>query len=418
MPETSNILQRIHRRMSPPRALTATRAGKFMVGITLGVGFGAVNTGNNLLFLLLGMMLSLILASGILSEAVLRGLDVSRDPPTRCFAGREAPAHFEITNPKVYPSLSVTVAEQNARATNGPLKGQTIGPERPQWWRFWEAGADYLEFKDPAERDERSPTERPVASAYCVRLDAGESQTFETRYRFPERGRYELPGTAVVTRFPFSLFEKARELDDPTEMIAYPRPKSVGDWRADLAATFGDIPTNERGDGEEFYGLREYRPGDDRRKIHWKRTASRGEPVIREEERERQRTVTLHLETATGRDPDQRHLTTRAFEDGLRRVVGLIDTLTMGEFNVGLVTPEEAIPPDAASTSSGPDGMFKRLALVDQADGPALLEPPSCGSGPEVAETAHVLLGLPAAVSGRDGWDMILPFDSPNGEPT
>ena len=95
--------------MSPPRALTATRAGKFMVAITLGVGFGAVNTGNNLLFLLLGMMLSLILASGILSEAVLRKLEVTRHPPTRCFAQREAPAHFELANPKVYPSLSVTV---------------------------------------------------------------------------------------------------------------------------------------------------------------------------------------------------------------------------------------------------------------------------------------------------------------------
>lgn len=382
-----------------------------MVAITLGVGFGAVNTGNNLLFLLLGMMLSLILASGILSEAVLRKLEVVRHPPTRCFAQREAPAHFELTNPKVYPSLSVTVTEQNARGETGPLQGQTIGPERPQWWRFWEAGADYLEFKDPAERDQRNPMDRPVASAYCVRIDADETQTLETRYRFPERGRYELPGTAVVTRFPFSLFEKARELDDPTDTIVYPNPKPAGDWRADLAASFGDIPTNERGDGDEFYGLREYRPGDDRRKIHWKRTASRGEPVIREEERERQRTVTLHLETATGRDPSQRHLTTPAFEEGLRRVVGLIETLSLGDYEVGLKTPDTAV-------SSEIDGMLKALALASQVDGPARVEPPPETSASGRTETAHILLGLPEAVSGRDGWDLILPFDSPDEVPS
>ena len=48
----------------PPRRLQFTREGKYFVGITLGVGFAAINTGNNLLYLLLGMMLSLIIASG------------------------------------------------------------------------------------------------------------------------------------------------------------------------------------------------------------------------------------------------------------------------------------------------------------------------------------------------------------------
>ena len=56
----------------PPRRLSFTREGKYFVGITLGVGFAAINTGNNLLYLLLGMMLSLIIASGIMSEMSLR----------------------------------------------------------------------------------------------------------------------------------------------------------------------------------------------------------------------------------------------------------------------------------------------------------------------------------------------------------
>ena len=41
----------------PPRKLKFTREGKYFLGITLGVGFAAINTGNNLLYLLLGMLL-------------------------------------------------------------------------------------------------------------------------------------------------------------------------------------------------------------------------------------------------------------------------------------------------------------------------------------------------------------------------
>ena len=72
---------RMRRWLRPPRRLRATREGKYFVGITLGVGFAAVNTGNNLLYLLLGMMLSLIIASGILSEVSLRDLSLTRTPP-------------------------------------------------------------------------------------------------------------------------------------------------------------------------------------------------------------------------------------------------------------------------------------------------------------------------------------------------
>src|SRR3954447_20727235 len=84
----------------PPRRLTFTREGKYFVGITVGVGFAAINTGNNLLYLLLGMMLSLIVASGILSEVSLRGLEVTRRPPSRLHAGRPFLMGIALRNAK------------------------------------------------------------------------------------------------------------------------------------------------------------------------------------------------------------------------------------------------------------------------------------------------------------------------------
>src|SRR5215471_17664118 len=91
-----------------PRTLKFTREGKYFVGITIGVGFAAINTGNNLLYLLLGMMLSLIIASGILSEMSLRGLEVERLPPGRLHARRPVLMGIGLRNRKSrLPSFSI-----------------------------------------------------------------------------------------------------------------------------------------------------------------------------------------------------------------------------------------------------------------------------------------------------------------------
>ena len=75
------------RRLRPPRRLSFTREVRLIVILSVGVGFAAINTGNNLLYLLLGWLLSFIIASGLLSEMTLKRLTVERRPPPRVFAG-------------------------------------------------------------------------------------------------------------------------------------------------------------------------------------------------------------------------------------------------------------------------------------------------------------------------------------------
>ena len=83
------------------------------VGVTLGVGFAAVNTGNNLLFLVLGMMLGMIIVSGILSEITLRGVTVERTVPDRCTAGVVFPVELALRNRKEYAaSFSVELRDE------------------------------------------------------------------------------------------------------------------------------------------------------------------------------------------------------------------------------------------------------------------------------------------------------------------
>ena len=57
-----------------------------MVLITLGIGLGAMNTGNNLVYLVFGMMLGFITASGVISETSLRGIEADWIFPQELFA--------------------------------------------------------------------------------------------------------------------------------------------------------------------------------------------------------------------------------------------------------------------------------------------------------------------------------------------
>ena len=90
----------LRRWFRPPRRLKLTREGKYFIGITFGVGFAAINTGNNLLYLLLGMLLSLIVVSGVLSELSLRELTVVRRLPPRAQVARPAPGRDRGLQPQ------------------------------------------------------------------------------------------------------------------------------------------------------------------------------------------------------------------------------------------------------------------------------------------------------------------------------
>jgi len=99
----------------PPRRLKLTREGKFFILITFGVGFVGILTANNLLYVLLGILLSLIIVSGLLSEASLRGLRVTRKLPLRAQVGRPHLVEIEVHNDKKsMPSYAIEVEDLRA----------------------------------------------------------------------------------------------------------------------------------------------------------------------------------------------------------------------------------------------------------------------------------------------------------------
>src|SRR5437762_14366115 len=92
------------------RPFKLTRGGWVFILYTIGVGAGAINTGNNLLYLVFGIFLGLILASGVLSDLTLWGVSVEPLLPLSGRAGEPLYIPFKVTNNKKWiPSLSVRI---------------------------------------------------------------------------------------------------------------------------------------------------------------------------------------------------------------------------------------------------------------------------------------------------------------------
>ena len=247
--------QRLLRLLSSPRKLKFTREGKYYLGITLGVGFAAVNTGNNLLYLLLGMLLSLMLVSGVMSELSLRRLTVTRRLPVRAQVGRAHLVEIEVYNHKKrVPSYAIEVEDLRA--------GQ------------------------PADK-----------RCFFLKISPSSAQVAAYRRTPARRGRDRHTGFRIATRFPFGLFEKSREVEAEGELIIYPAVDPVRLALEEPGRRAGGASANGRGAGDETYALRPMREGDDPRDIYWRKSTIGDQVILRERARETRPDIELGVDT-------------------------------------------------------------------------------------------------------------------------
>jgi uncharacterized protein (DUF58 family) len=323
VPSRHPLIRRLaawRRSMRPPRRLKFTREGKFFVGITLGVGFAAINTANNLLYLLLGMLLALIVVSGVMSELSLRHLTVVRRLPLRAQVGRAHLVEIEVFNHKVrVPSYAIEVEDLRA--------GQ------------------------PADK-----------RCFFLKISPKSAQVAAYRRTPTRRGRDLHVGFRIATRFPFGLFEKSREVPADGELVIYPAVDSV---RLPHAPAQGRFPGADlvvaRGHGEEFLGLKLMRPGEDPRDVHWRKSAAVGQLVMRERARETRPDVTLTLDTIRPDGAGEEWVV--AFERRIRDLASrAIAHLKRGDRVVVASTAGGAVRADRIV---GADPLLRYLALVE-----------------------------------------------------
>jgi uncharacterized protein (DUF58 family) len=284
-----------------------TREGLVYLALILVVSIAALNTGNNLLFIVVSAMLAAILASGVASAVMLRGLSVETSLPGHVFAGQPMAARLALRNRrKLLPAFSVSIVPPESGA-RGSSKKPGLLPRSGREQHALASGK--TPPRRPLEPSPRAPLifER---SEYFPFLPAGGVVSREVELRFPRRGRYAQEAFGVRTRFPFSFLEKTRRVLFPQapganglaparagapvgEIIVYPSVEPTEDFFEILPMITGEFENFVRGRGHDLYRIRDYMPEDSARHVDWKATARSGALKVREFTREDERKLRI-----------------------------------------------------------------------------------------------------------------------------
>lgn len=307
-------------RMNEVLRYDLTRQGVVYLVLTLVIGIAALNTGNNLLFVVLSAMLGAVLVSGVASALMLRGLQVEFQVPEQVFAGAPSVAQLRVINERsFFPAMSITVV--SAEAVERPARWKLektnfrFPPERVskrQWFQWPDLS---LKKVVPAVETRRTVLAEPVWVPY---VGAKSEVREEIELRFDRRGRYSQEMLGLATRFPFAFLKKTRYLHVDSEVIVFPSVDATDDLYEVLPLLAGEAESSVRGRGFDLYRIREYLPEDDARHVDWKASAKSGSLKLREFTREDQRTLRVVFDNAA---PGQ--ISIEAYESGIALAASL-----------------------------------------------------------------------------------------------
>ena len=304
-----------------------TKVGLWFLVFLVIVVVAATNTGNNGLFLVLAVMGAVVLVSEVLGRLNVRGLAVDLSAPVEIFAN--SPSHLDVV------------------VTN-----------RSRWLPRWLL----VVVVDPADIEPKSHRPRRRTKPFLLtHLSRRSENRGHLELLLRRRGRLRVRFARVTSLFPLGFFRKGRRHISSLEILIYPEIFGSSGTRPAQFGKSGEEPTRRAGWGHELLGLRPFRPGDDRRSIHWKQTARTGELIFKERETEENRRLSIVFDNAVG------ELTSHAARLRFERLVSEAATAALGYldsgYEVSLSTREESLP--FASGSRQRLAILETLALVE-----------------------------------------------------
>ncbi|HXA19607.1 MAG TPA: DUF58 domain-containing protein [Thermoanaerobaculia bacterium] len=288
-----------------------TRIGTSFVIFTVVIGFAAINTGNNSLYIGLSFMLGCLLLSGIASKGGLKHLVVELDGVEEAWAGRPAHGRLRVIN-------------------------------RSPIWNVRDVIVTSSDLDSPI---------------YIPLIERRREVVAHAMFRFRRRGLVKLGRIDLYTRYPFGFFLKKRRPRLDGDVVVFPRLLDDDLARDRFRLVEGDVDTSNRiGGGTEIHSFRDYVRGDSLRRVHWKKSASLGRWIIKQTEVETGHSV--HMVVDPYRPPA---VSEETFEEMISEAATFLDdALHRGlevAFSVPHITLRSGRDRDAA--------MFRALALLE-----------------------------------------------------
>ncbi|MBI5634236.1 MAG: DUF58 domain-containing protein [Nitrospirae bacterium] len=232
-----------------------TREGKRFLLASVLIAVAAVNTGNNLIYLILSLMLSFIVLSYLILRLNLAGLSLDVSVAGAVYAGEPVSVKLHVHNKKKLPVYSVIIAAQDA-----------------------------------------------AAEVYCGQISGHGVFRGTVVLVFGKRGLYGYRNFVVQSGFPFILFRKSISVEVSGQVLVYPKLLDVREVTEVIEGRQQEGAVAVRGRGDEVYSLRAFQYGDDWRRIHWKASAKQAGFLIREYAEYASQKITLLLDNLLPQD--------------------------------------------------------------------------------------------------------------------
>lgn len=241
-------------RRTVPEGIRITKVGLWYILLAILVAVPAANTGNNALYMVEASLLALLVVSGVTSRQNLRRVEIELETPGEVFARQPF-------------SLGFTLRHSG---------------------RLWDRRLLVITGLGAG---------KPVLVPHLARHEAHQGILELTANR---RGLLRIPHLHLSSIFPLGLFRKGMRYSIDLQILVYPRLLTADEFRILGGGPQGEHPSSRSGAGHELFTLRRFRPGDDRRGIHWKQTARTGDLIFMEMEAEKGNRVSILVENGVG----------------------------------------------------------------------------------------------------------------------
>jgi len=363
--------------------------GLIYLAVTAFLAIAAISSQNNLLFWCLGLALAGIAISGLASGAGLMGLRVEREAIPDASAGGELVIRYKVRNENRFtPAFALIISEcEPARRRRASTP----------WQRF---------------------TSRPVAFVTCV--GPGQVVQAEARARAFRRGRPEFTEFNVASTFPFGLANKSLRFVQHRTALVYPHPSPVRASVIQALRAGGEQfgPGSVRGGASgDFYGIREYLPGDGMKAVSWRATARVGTLVVKQHATPSPRRLWVRLELDDAGDDE-------AIESSIALAAGVLHAGAEQGFAIGLVCPGAGLSSHPAPGRIGLRNALARLAIIGAHGEGELIQNPGASPSlrdsiitvrPRPTEPHGSRQGLVLAASAPQFWSAAGPGGTPAG---
>jgi uncharacterized protein (DUF58 family) len=284
------------------------KPGYIYILLTILIGFSAVNTANNLLYIVTSTLLAYMLVSGIFGKQNLHRVDVTLELPEERFAGSTVPVAVKLINKRRFmPAFLIRVLI---------LDQEVLFPI----------------------------------------VAARSSTQLYLNTVFDHRGRHTLGHVVIASVFPFNFFTRYRKVHKNLEFVVFPRLQrcNLSHIHASQTKWKGDVSSTAHGSDADILSIRDYVFGDPMKYISWKATAKTGRLKTKELSAPESPNVLIDFDRLEKQD----------LESAISCVAYMVVRLTQFGTAVGLVIDGSKYKPECSSAHKAL--LLNRLALYGQ----------------------------------------------------